>query len=222
MEVLSIQFDPRVIWRTNNQSASLINPVPITWKIDTSTGTRKPASIHYKFPEAKLIPLFWTTIRKVSYTCLLFNPRTIRSTLSWPHSKNKCKDISEISTDCKKLSISNKITHHWTIALVRTHRVNKLSWRLNQLTRSSKKIIKFDHTEALFRECFERKKLSIQKSVSQLQSKLISNKELFLNACEVIGQKNGILTFEDFCQLTTDEITTLFISFSWLSRKVYT
>lgn len=73
----------------------------------------------------------------------------------------------------------------------------------------------------MFRECFEKKKMLVQKSVSQLQSKLITNKESFLKACQVIGEKDGSLSFEEFCELSSDEMITLFISFGWLNRKIY-
>jgi hypothetical protein len=73
----------------------------------------------------------------------------------------------------------------------------------------------------LFRDCFERKKFYIQKSVSQLQPKLISNKDLFLHACKKVGEKQGNLSFEEFNLLTIDEIVTLFVSFGWLNRKIY-
>jgi hypothetical protein len=38
------------------------------------------------------------------------------------------------------------------------------------------KIKEFDNTELFFKECFEKKKHQIQKFVSQLQSKLITNR----------------------------------------------
>ena len=65
-------------------------------------------------------------------------------------------------------------------------------------------IAQYDKTETLFRECFERKKMLVQKSVSQLQSKLITNKDSFLRACQVIGEKDGSFSFEEFCDLSSD------------------
>lgn len=82
------------------------------------------------------------------------------------------------------------------------------------------KITSFNRTEALFRDCFETKKAAVQKSVSQLQSKLIVNREQFLNICQAIGAKEQRVSFAEFSQLSGDEIITLFISFVWLNRKL--
>lgn len=73
----------------------------------------------------------------------------------------------------------------------------------------------------LFRECFEVKKASIQKSVSQLQSKLITNRDEFMSTCQALGGNTKPVPVDTFLVLTPDEIVTLFISFVWLNRKLY-
>lgn len=63
----------------------------------------------------------------------------------------------------------------------------------------------------------------VQKSVTQLQSKLISNKDVFMRACQAISEASEEMkiSFEEFQSLTPDEIMTLFISFNWLNRNLF-
>ena len=82
------------------------------------------------------------------------------------------------------------------------------------------RVTTFNKTQTLFQDCFDVKKNAVQRSVSQLQSKLIGNREEFLNTCHAIGSKEEKVGFEVFNKLSSDEILTLFISFVWLNKKV--
>jgi hypothetical protein len=64
--------------------------------------------------------------------------------------------------------------------------------------------------------------LQIQKSVSQLQSKVISDREKFLYICEAIAKRDlKRVGFSEFETLTGDELMTLFISFPWIQKKIF-